>query len=159
MAGKDFVISQSAVSYYHDPDSGNLLAVVNAGIWRLFSNDRVTGPWTFFPRDSRQYDYFHQKIFRQHHAEVVYLPDLDPAPPPLPPTPEGPFPTSAELLGQGARIPAGKYPNLARWIGAQQDHKRVVQVVLFEDLYESAFGDGRFLDFHRVFDEVNRPRF
>jgi hypothetical protein len=134
--------------YYYDPDSGNLFAVVDGGIWGLFASERTFGPWTFFSSDSPEYDAFHQKIFRQHKTEAVTPAELDPAPPPLP-LPLA-VPVDGPGRGEDTDAPCGPYPRLSRWARERGERGVTVYVVLSEDLYESACGDGRYLELETV---------
>ena len=134
------------MKYFECTDSGNLYAVdaESRGIFQLYRDKRSTGPWVFLAPETEAWDAVHQKIYRNGRATEV---EPGTAVPPVPPAPEGPFPSWAENLGKGRVLPAVRYPGVARWAGT----RGVVYVVLEEDSYESMFGDGCFRYLSDVF--------
>ena len=140
--------------YFEDVrDSGNVYATSGgvAGIFRLFNQDRETGPWTFLIPYTDGWDFTHQMIFRNFECEEISHDKFLAMnlPPPLPKEPEGPFLSHAENLGRGKRLPVKGYPHVSAWISSTS--LATVWVVLHEDLYETMFGDGKFCDFSNAF--------
>lgn len=118
------------------------------GVWRNFLGSGHD--WRFCPTGSEAWDWYHQKVFRQSKAEPCdwteiadRLPPVpDGVPPPEkyhlrdPPEPEALQAQSGSKLFQHAAAAGGRLP---------------VYVVLYEDCYESIFGDGVFRNFDSAF--------
>ncbi len=107
--------------------------------------------WKFCPPGTKAWDFYHQKVYRQHRAERCSPADLGGLVPPLPiefPPPRAPNvldpppPRSRDVL-PGSRVYEA--------VRAFRDARLPVYVVLREDLYESVSGDGVFHDFEAAF--------
>lgn len=144
-------------TYFHCPESGNLYAVTaeSAGIFRLFRDDRSTGPWTFLEPNTDAWDAAHQKIFRNGTVTEVTPEDMVPA---LPEAPAGPFPSWAERRGQGKALAAADFPAVAGWLAGESGQAARVFVELYEDSYESMFGDGVFRYLRDVYRTQELPQ-
>lgn len=139
------------IEYYECYDSDNLYAVADTGFFMMFADNRHAGPWRFLPPSSEDYDYHHQKIFRQFKTRLLERSELPDDLPPLPPPPKGPFPSWSQAQGKGRLFAAGEYPHLAA-LAARADTTGIpVYVVLCEEHYESMFGDGKSLDLDGAF--------
>lgn len=136
-------------------DSGNVYAIKDDsnGIFQLFRDDIETGPWVFLEPESESWDWVHQLIFRQMKCTELQPEEIDDMNlPVLPESPSGPFPTHAERLGKGKEVSVWTFPNIANWVGDECEAS--VWVVLHEDIYETAFGDGKFIDFVNAFPTI-----
>jgi hypothetical protein len=118
-----------------------------AAIFRLHEPTRE---WEFLIPESPHWDDVHQRIYR--NARVVGLPaDELTSLPPLPPIPPGPFPEWKEYFLPKHPLRTSAYPAFARHVEEQRASVVTVFVVLLEDTYETAFGDGEFHYFRDVF--------
>lgn len=124
--------------YFAVPDYGG------SGIYRLFA-DKLANGWDYLPPYSDAWDSSHQRIFRQHDAEIVDPPALDFSFPDLPPIPDPPEEGWKEYFRPKAYANTSDYYNLFKFLSGRDSKHITVYVVLEEDLYESMSGDGKFL--------------
>ncbi len=126
------------------------------GVYRCWLGGRRR--WEFCPAGTEAWDWYHQKAYRQHKADPFAFDDLKDRLPPLPvgfPPPadchvaDPPEPDTANARRGGPvfervlSAPGGRLP---------------VYVVLFEDLYESALGDGIFRYFEAAYTDEAAAR-
>jgi hypothetical protein len=142
-----------AVTYYHDIESEAIYACVGAmaGEPLFVMREPPAGAWAFLVPDSPEWDAAHQGIFRNARVAAV-TPETAAALPPLPPIPSGPFPEWKEHFLPREPISTAKYPRIARFFAAGRHEQVTLCVVLYEDTYETSFGDGEFHYFRDVFD-------
>jgi hypothetical protein len=126
---------------WYELDSGAIVAVVlSGGPSGLFILPVNATSWGWYPVDTDGWDAAHQRIFRQHRADR-----LGKAPahvPPLPMSVPALLPIDRDDLGA-----MGANASLMKWVAAAPSLNRTAFVVLEEDSYESAVGDGVFRDF------------
>jgi hypothetical protein len=119
---------------------------------------RASGGWDFLPVGSRDWDAYHQEIYRNSRGERLDAKALAERGLTLPPLDEyrnrpavsweDNFPSEVELK----QFP----PAVARLLG----NEATVYVVMLEDGYETSFGDGKFLYPERAFmDRAEAERF
>lgn len=138
------------VKYYQDIETDAVYACVGpmAGDALFVLRQPPSGEWEFLVPNSRAWDAAHQGIFRNSRVTAV-KPEVSAALPPLPAIPRGPFPEWKEHFLPGKPIPASRYPSAAHFLSS---HGAVTLfVVLYEDTYETALGDGEFHYFKDVF--------
>ena len=128
------------------------------GVYRFWLGQ--SDNWQFCPSETKDWDYYHQMVFRQHKAENCEFSDIAGEVPTLP----AEFPPPAryhvkdpsgksllELLPGGAlvRMTRRVLPGsgLFKKVCAAPEGRLPVYVVLQEDIYESALGDGIFRNF------------
>ncbi len=125
------------------------------GVYRFWLGQ--SGEWEFCPPETKAWDYYHQMAFRQHKVEhckfgeiVDEVPSL-PAEFPPPAKYHVKDPSEKSLLdalpgGEPVRMVRRVLPGnrLFKKICAAPERRLPVYVVLHEDKYESAFGDGDF---------------
>ncbi len=108
---------------------------------------RAGSGWSVLPRGGTDWDAYHQLVHRQHRAARLAPEDLARRGIPAPPTDRlAATPAVAWRDGFAARLDLRDVP--APVLGELRSRPRreaSVHLVLFEDLYETAFGDGRFL--------------
>ncbi|MHC4709906.1 MAG: hypothetical protein ACYTA3_05675 [Planctomycetota bacterium] len=126
------------------------------GVYRCWLNDDPGQiRWEFCPPESKTWDAYHQKVFRQHHAEACD----DDLRAQLPPLPDG-FPPPAALHVAEKAVPASVKPGrrVLQAVRAAPADRLAVFVVLSEDRYESIFGDGVFRYFEAAFADADAAR-
>lgn len=126
-----------------------------AGVWRNFLGSGHD--WEFCAPESKDWDWYHQKVFRQGRAESCDWAEIADRLPPVPhgdPPPEKYHlrepPEPEALLAQPGSTLSGHV--------AAADGRLPVYVVLYEDCYESSFGDGVFRDFDGAFPDESTAR-
>jgi hypothetical protein len=140
------------VNYFRDIDSDAIYACVGPmggnAIFRLMASDTR---WEFLVPNSPTWDAAHQRIYRNSRVEAARLDEFPTALPPLPEIPQGPFADWRDYFLPRRPIRAWRYPSLAKFLKARNQETVTVFVVLDEDIYEAAFGDGEFHYFRDVF--------
>ncbi|MBP7077736.1 MAG: hypothetical protein KBB11_11870 [Bacteroidales bacterium] len=135
------------ITYFYN-DSFLFLAAINdgtSGFFVLFTNE-PDPKWKFIIPGSERWDAYHQNIYYTHHD---YEPCPDEISRNLPPLPEVPEHTHMKW---GDNFPVQKlhcsdYPFISAQISETGLNTLQYWIVLYEDLYESKFGDGTFLYF------------
>jgi hypothetical protein len=140
------------VKYYRSIDSDAVYACVGpmAGDALFVLRQPPAGEWEFLVPNSPAWDAAHQGIYRNSRVTAV-KPDFAAALPPLPEIPRGPFPEWKEHFLPAKPIRAAKYPSVAGFVARASAATATLFVVLYEDGYETAFGDGEFHYFKDVF--------
>lgn len=108
---------------------------------------RAGSGWSAAPRGGTVWDAYHQLVFRQHRAARLAPEDLARRGIPLPPTDRIAATPAVEWRdGFAARLDLRSVPaTVLDVLSSHPGREASVHLVLFEDLYETAFGDGRFL--------------
>lgn len=135
-------------TYFYD-ERDLFLAAINDGFSGFFVlfNNKPDAKWEFIVPGSKRWDAYHQNIYYTHHD---YEPCPDEISRNLPPLPEVPeyihmkwndnFPVQ--------KLNCSDYPFLSAQISETGINTLQYWFVLYEDLYESTFGDGKFLYFY-----------
>ena len=109
---------------------------------------RPSGQWEYTPCGSIIWDDCHQQVYRNHRGDTLSEQDLKD---------RGIRPPSAEELQYGSHgvrwednfsssIPSSKAPpRILTRLKAAPQGQAIVYLILYEDCYETNFGDGRFL--------------
>jgi hypothetical protein len=125
------------------------------GVYRFLLGK--SNKWQLCPPETKNWDYYHQMTFRQHKAQQFEFSEIANEVPPLP----GEFPPPVkyhvkdpsgksllESLSDGALVRMARRAlpgsQLFNKTCAATESRLAVYVVLIEDTYESAFGDGIF---------------
>jgi hypothetical protein len=138
------------VSYFQDIDTDAIYAC--AGPWGINGMFRLRNTqWEFLVPNSPDWNWVHQRIYRNPRVEETKPEDFPGPWPPLPETPPGPFPDRKDYFLPEHPLQASAYPLVTRFLKTQKEDKAVVFVVLFEDKYETMLGDGEFHYFKQVF--------
>jgi hypothetical protein len=120
----------------------------SAGVWRNFLGD--PSDWGFCPPESKAWDWYHQMVFRQGRAQPCDWADiadrLPPVPDGVPPPEKYHLPEPPEPEARQAKAGSKLSAHVAAAGG-----RLPIYVVLYEDCYESAFGDGVFRNFDGAF--------
>jgi hypothetical protein len=140
-------------AYFRDVESDAIYACLGpmggTAIFRLYEGVRE---WEFLIPESPTWDDAHQRIYRNFRVTALRADELSTPLPPLPPIPRGPFPEWKEyFLPKGALLRVSEYPTVARLFKERNASAVTLFVVLVEDVYETAFGDGEF----HYFDDVH----
>jgi len=139
---------------YWETEGGSILASVDSmrgsALLILRSDHKSGDDWEILERNSQRWNWFHQCIFRNHRADpisqeriktLLQLPQIisvsETHPPEFFLTPKTP-------------LFAKTFPTIRNYIQGSGKPSLPIYVVLLEDLYESKFGDGKFLDFNAV---------
>ena len=104
--------------------------------------------WHFHSPGSIVWDSVHQEVYRNHRAEVRTAEDLDKSGVPLPPSltlPNPPLKAKSWEDNFRREIPFGEIPERLRSVLTESPDPKTLFLVLDEDRYETAFGDGKFL--------------
>jgi len=142
------------VEYLRDFDTDAVYACVGpmgvTAMFRLRKSLAGEPEWEFLVPESPTWDRVHQRLYRDRRwVETVDLQEL-PAPlPPLPEIPRGPFPHPKEYFMPEGPLSVLEYPSVTELLKTRSEV--VVFVVLSEDAYETALGDGEFHCFQDVF--------
>jgi len=137
----------NTTEYYYDFD--RYVASIDRGSKGFFvrqGNDKNT-KWEFVIPGSRRWDSLHQNIYFAHHDYDSCPKDIVDTLPELPPVP-----TFKKMEWKDNFLPLGKmlvedFPFLSKKI--YENHGEMIfWIVLNEDLYETFFGDGKFLYFN-----------
>lgn len=143
--------SDLEIQYYECIESDWIYAAVGplafSGLFRISAQMK---DWEYLIPETPLWNWVHQKIFRNHRADPV-APDKFGFPFPGPPKHPSPEECQKQLAAQQKPLLSADYPRVAAFLKAQPGQGVEVFVVLYEDRYESMFGDGKFLDFHKVF--------
>jgi hypothetical protein len=112
--------------------------------------------WEFFHAGTKEWDRFHQKVYWQGRADPIKFKELKGKVPPLPPKPSrNANPDVSALPGKKAPYTSATKELLDK-ITAYEGKRLPVYVVLMEDRYETAMGDGCFRYFESAyFDELS----
>jgi hypothetical protein len=126
------------------------------GVYRCWLNDDLGKiRWEFCAPESKTWDAYHQKVFRQHRAEACGD-DLCAR---LPPLPDGfPPPSALHVAEKAVRASVKPGRRVLQAVRAAPDGRLAVFVVLYEDRYESIFGDGVFRYFEAAFADADAAR-
>ncbi len=132
------------------------------GVYRFQLGE--SSAWEFYPPETGAWNYYHQMAFRQHKLDPCTFGEIAgqvPSPPTGHPPPD---PYHLKERGEASRLMALAGGALVNWarrllpggrllkkIRAAPGRRLPVYVVLHEDRYESAFGDGVF----RYFDSAH----
>jgi hypothetical protein len=143
--------SDLEIEYYKSIESDWIYAAVGpggySGLFRITSGMK---DWEYLIPETSIWNWVHQKIFRNHRADLV-APDKFGFPFPGPPNHPSSEEVQERLAALNPPLLAAGYPRVTAFLKAQPG--RVVEsfVVLYEDVYESHLGDGKFLYFHKAF--------
>jgi hypothetical protein len=141
------------ITYFKDFDADILYACIGpmggGGMFRL--RDAPHAAWEFLVPESPDWDAIHQMIFRNHRVTSISVENLPAGMPNIPEVPPGPFPEWTEYFAPKVKVRESEYTAVARLFKIRPGVVVSVFVVLFEDQYESAFGDGVFHYFQDVF--------
>ena len=130
-----------------ETDSGVWVAFVapfgSGGVFVLREPDQ----WIFHPADTVIWDSLHQQVYRNGRAdrksEKELLASGRPAPPgAAPSTPAKPAHWGADFKSE---VPFDSVPQAVRDRLLKSQEATTVYLVLFEDEYETSFGDGKYL--------------
>ncbi|MEW6279309.1 MAG: hypothetical protein AB1758_11840 [Candidatus Eremiobacterota bacterium] len=114
---------------------GVVVAFAGTGVFALRGSE-----WHYHPGNSREWDAYHQAVYRNHRAERIEPAGL----PPLPEVPEARMDWLDNFTRVEDRSLRGPlHEKVARAPGG----RATVYVVLVEDPYETSFGDGLRRDF------------
>ena len=132
------------IEYYDDSwDSSCFFVCIDK--YYIFAADRKSKSpkWEFIDPRGIRWDAVHQRIYRNGRADKVSKEDL---PANFPPPPDSIPPEAINLppLPKETPLLAETYPAVTEYLGTFQNHSVEIYVVLFEDLYESELGDGKF---------------
>ncbi len=119
------------------------------GIYRFFLGGG--GVWEFCPPETKLWDWYHQLVFRREDATPCDPWALDEPVPSIPET----LPPPEQYIVRDPPEPEAPHakrgsPVFER-VAANRRRRLRVHVVLYEDGYESFFGDGIFRDFSAAF--------
>jgi hypothetical protein len=107
--------------------------------------------WEFFHPGTKEWDRFHQKVYWQGRADLIKFSELKGKVPPIPPKP----PRNAKHKVSASPEKEAPYQSatkeLLEKIAASAGKRLPVYVVLMENRYETALGDGCFRNFESVF--------
>ena len=109
---------------------------------------RPPAHWHFHPPGSIVWDSVHQEVYRNHRAESKTAEDLRKSGVPLPPQEAlpSPLPKAKKWEDNFRReIPFDEIPERLRSVLIGSPDPKTLFLVLYEDRYETAFGDGKFL--------------
>jgi hypothetical protein len=152
-----YKIWKSSIKWYRT-DSDMILGFCNKGKWRGVYRCSMDGSnsWEFCREGTKEWDRYHQKVYWQGRASPITFSEFKDKAPPLPqklppeairnvvvnlPEKEGPY--------------SGAPDKLLHKIHACPGQRMPVHVVLMEDRYESALGDGIFRNFDSAFFDKN----
>jgi len=135
---------------------GNLLAFIGPGGVGGVLQFSESGGWRLHTAGSVVWDAFHQAAFRNFRAEHVSADDVRARGILLPTVPEMP-PEKPWSSNFRSSLPLKDVPRALR-LKLEAAGQITVHLVLEEDLYESALGDGRFLYPAAVFWELEKAR-
>lgn len=127
---------------------GCLGPMASHGLFRLRASDGRSASWEHLAPDSPEWDSVHQRIYRNHRVTKVEMDRLPAGTPSLPQVP--PEPVVDEQKAPDP-IPTSAFPKLHEALTERPDSTLRVHVLLHEDGYESAFGDGEFHYLRGVF--------
>ncbi|MBI2753730.1 MAG: hypothetical protein HYX46_09505 [Betaproteobacteria bacterium] len=125
------------------------VVVAFLGSWGSDGLLRHNGPsgWTFHPAGSVIWDSFHQGVYRNYKADRLTSEDLERRGIPPPPADQYSGAPAVAWKDQfNAEIPLSAVPpGILDRLKEDASRERSVYLVLYEDVYETAFGDGCFL--------------
>jgi len=148
-------ILMPSIEWYQDDDlilgfCGNK---GSRGVYRYWLNE--SDDWEFCPAGSRLWDRYHQKVYWQGRADLYPFKELKGKVPPLPrkfPPPKKYHVTDPPEKKTSNALAGSK---LFERVNSSLDKRLPVYVVLMEDRYETAVGDGCFRNFESAF--FDRP--
>jgi hypothetical protein len=119
-----------------------VVAFLSEGLLRF----HPSSGWTFSPVGSVLWDSFHQGVYRNHKANRLTSADLERRGIPPPPADQYRGAPAVAWKDQfNAEIPLSAVPpGILDRLKADGSRERSVYLVLYEDVYETAFGDGCF---------------
>ncbi len=144
----------------YETDSEVVVAfLVSGGSGGLLRYDGRSG-WTFHPAGSLVWDSFHQGVYRNHRASRLTSEDLERRG--IPPPPADRYSGAPAVAWKDqfnaemslSAVPPGILDRLTE----DASRERSVYLVLYEDVYETAFGDGCFLYPQAAFWTENEAR-
>lgn len=128
-------------------DGGDVLVFMGPmGSQGVFVGRLASGRWDYFPAGHITWDAFHQAAYRNHRLDRVGDEALAGLPP-LPPLPE----VTWQRWEDNFPPPPPRQGRLYQHVAALPEGRTPVYVVLDEDTYETAFGDGEFHYFAGAF--------
>ncbi len=135
---------------YAIAETGAYLAIINGlNIFRLNRHDGMQ--WEFVIPTSPQWNFYHQAVFYAGRADRITEKELPEGTPAIPEIPKGPFPSRESFYNKEEVFGEDKYPRVYRLLYESENNELDLKVVLSEDLWESSFGDGIFLEFYSVY--------
>jgi len=152
-------VERSACELY-ETDSENVVAFLGSWGSEGLLNFHERSGWTFHPAGSIAWDSFHQGVYRNHKAHRLTSVDLERRGIPAPPADRyGRTPAVDWKDNFNAELPLSAVPpgilDRLRENGSRQSS---VYLVLYEDVYETAFGDGCFWYLQGAFWTENEAR-
>lgn len=160
LRGKRRLAEELEIDWFRSEDLvlGFCSVAGNQGVYRFWLDH--SDEWQFCPSETKNWDYYHQMIYRSCRGDACKFSDIADQVPSLPA--EFPPPDKyhvkdrsekslldalpgGELVGWVRRVLPGN--RLFKKICVAPEGRLPVYVVLREDLYETAFGDGVFRDF------------
>lgn len=148
------VVKETAVAqYFEDWDFERVYACLGTmgydGVFRLETDPMH---WEFVYPNSPTWYGVTERIYMGHRADWISNPEKIASFPPLPPVPPKPYPSSESYKLPKTPLQAANFPNTAQWLRQSDNLERVLWVLLFEDLWETRNGDGKFQYFEDVFE-------
>jgi hypothetical protein len=137
-----------SITFYNN--SFLFVAAINRGVDGFFvtQNNHQLKEWKFVAPGSIQWDSLHQNIFRNHHdyelcseANIKQLPTL-------PDIPQYKPVEWRQNFGSTNSYSPSQFPNIFNHILKIKNKTLKFWVILYEDIYETAMGDGKFIYFH-----------
>ena len=107
--------------------------------------------WEFFHAGTREWDRFHQKVYWQGRADPIKFSELKGKVPSVPPKPPRNAKPDVYIQADQDAPYTSATKELLEKITACEGKRMPVYVVLMEDRYETALGDGCFRNFESVF--------
>lgn len=145
-------MDSNSKQYLYTNNSIYILAIgerAGGGFWRIPCSGQAD--WQYLHPDSKDYDSFHQSIFRNRRDfdEV----DFEAVKPLLHPIPSTPIYRPMQWKDNFPEVLFTEqlYPGLWKLLLESKTQSVECWVVFFEDVYESKLGDGVFYYYHRVF--------
>ncbi|WP_194266300.1 hypothetical protein [Dechloromonas sp. H13] len=134
----------TSIEYYDDWwDTDNYFVCLNRHY--IFAANRTdqSPQWKLLNNNYNHWDAVHQRIYRNFRPDKINKEDL---PPNLPPPPESIPPEAVNPPPPPPPKPllAKDYQHLAGHLAQLEGQSIVIYLILYEDTYESSFGDGEF---------------
>jgi len=127
----------------YETDSEVVVAFLSGGVLRFHPGSG----WTFHPAGSVAWDSFHQGVYRNHKGNRLTSEELERRGIPPPPADQYRGAPAVAWKDQfNAELPFSAVPSrVLERLKEDGSPGRSVYLVLYEDVYETAFGDGCFL--------------